>query len=133
MASPGPRLRRAVHEISVAELVEILAITDLRQAQARAARDLGDIRRRLARIERIVTTEGTIMSEVNDRLDQLTTEVSGLADDVQTELAQLRDALTGSLTPDQAAKFDALDSKLTDMKTALETDDTAAPPAAPTA
>jgi uncharacterized protein YukE len=114
-------LERALGDITTAEFLELLALD-------RIAAALHAINMRLGRVEDAIAQERKIMSEVDDRLAQLTNEVGGLADDVQTELGQLRDALAGTLSADQAAKFDALDSKLTDMKSALEGDDQPAPP-----
>jgi phosphoglycerate-specific signal transduction histidine kinase len=117
-------LDRELHRITVAEFIELLALD-------RISADLRAINQRLARLAAAVVKEGMIMTEVDDRLAQLTDEVGGLADDVQTELGQLRDALAGALSAEQAAKFDALAQKVGDMKTALEGDDTT--PAPPTA
>jgi len=95
------------------------------------SRDLKAVKRRLARIEHAITVEGNVMTEIDDRLTQLTDEVGGLADDVADELAQLAEALSGKLTDDQRAQFDSLQAKVADMKSSLEGDNPPAPEPAP--
>lgn len=110
---------------------DYLGTADLARDVADAVRHLNDIRRRLARIERTVNVEGAIMSEVDDRLTQVQTEVAGLADDVQRELADLAAALSGTLSADQRSKFDALDEKLASIKDAVDQADPQQPAPAP--
>jgi hypothetical protein len=85
---------------------------------------LDRIDRRLARIERVLAIEGEIMSEVDDRLAQLSTEVgdaagaiTAAATDVDRALADLKAALSGALTTEQVAVFDAVDASVAGLKT----------------
>jgi hypothetical protein len=84
-------LDRELHRLTVAEFIELVALD-------RIGAGLHAINMRLGRVEAAIVRERKIMSEVDDRLAQLTNEVGGLADDVQTELGQLRDALAGTLS-----------------------------------
>jgi hypothetical protein len=87
-----------------------------------------EIINRLDRIERLVHTEGIIMTEIDDRLAAVATQFDDLTTDLGRELADLTNAVAGNLTAEQRAEFDALAQKMTDAKLAI---DTADPPPAP--
>ncbi len=91
--------------------------------------DLGPVTMRLDRIEQALTQEGVIMSEVDDKLTALQTSLGDLATDLDRELADLKNALSGSLTADQEAAFQAVSDRVAAMKTAIDTADPA--PAGP--
>lgn len=94
--------------------------------------DLFGIRDSLARIERALNLEGEIMSELDDKLTAVTSAVADLAADVDRELADLRNALSGTLSADQEAAFQALSDKIAGIRSAVDTADPApVPPAAP--
>jgi uncharacterized protein YukE len=111
-------LERALGDITTAEFLELLALD-------RIAAALHAISMRLGRVEATIAQERKIMSEVDDRLAQLTNEVgdaaatiTNTAADVNRALADLRDALSGVLSADQVAKFDALDQSVAGLKDA---------------
>jgi hypothetical protein len=88
----------------------------------------------LHRIEAAIAQEGATMSAIDDRLAALTAQLADLAADVDRELADLTQALSGSLTAEQEASFQAVSDKVAAMKAAIDTADPApvaepAPPA----
>lgn len=127
--------RRALHELQIAEAVELLGIGRILSKLKTIGDGQTAIARRLTRIERAINAEGAIMSEVDDRLAALTEDLGDLATDLDRELTDLKGALAGNLTAEQAASFDTLVSKVADMKAAIDDADPAAPaaPAEPTA
>jgi hypothetical protein len=85
--------------------------------------DLARIYALLAHIARAINIEGEIMSEVDNRLAQLLTEVGDAAiaittsaSDVDRALADLKAALSGTLTAAQASAFDATDAAVAGLK-----------------
>lgn len=109
--------------------------------------DQTEVLNRLDRIEQALTIEGDLVSELDDRLAQLTTAFADFATTVQTELDDVTRLLTdwqnahaGALTPEEAASFDAAMAGLAGLKdkvaaatAAIDTTDPApAAPAEPT-
>lgn len=98
-----------------------------------------DILRRLARIERLlvqvgraVNIEGEIMSELDDKLTTIETDLDALSADEARELADLQalKAAGQTLTADQEARLDAIAAKIAADDAAINAADPATPPAA---
>lgn len=126
-------LDRALHELTIAEAVELMGIGRILSKLSAVQRTQTAIVQRIGRIEKAMISEGVTMTEIDDKLTGLTNDLGDLADDLNRELVDLRNALSGNLTPDQASKFDSLTAKVDDMKAAIDDADPAAPPAEPTA
>jgi hypothetical protein len=86
---------------------------------------LQPLRRQLDRIERALRIEGVTLSEIDDRLAQVTGAITDLATDVDRELADLKTALSGNLSADQEAAFDGVLAKVAAIKDAVDTADPA--------
>jgi hypothetical protein len=80
---------------------------------------------RLGRIEQALRIEGVTLSEIDDRLAQVTGAITDLAADVDRELADLKTALSGNLSADQEAAFDSVLAKVAAIKDAVDTADPA--------
>jgi peptidoglycan hydrolase CwlO-like protein len=89
----------------------------------------------LRRIRRAIESQGEHMSEIDNKLDKLEADVTVLSADETRELADLAalKAAGQALTPEQAARFDALDAKIQADDAAINAEDPApvdVPPAA---
>lgn len=84
---------------------------------------LKSMSRRLARIEAALQREENMMSEIDDALTSLAAQVGELAVDLDRELADLLEALSGNLTPEQEAAFASITDKVAAMKAAIDAAD----------
>ena len=67
------------------------------------------------------------MSEVDDKLTALQASLTDLATDLDRELADLQTALSGKLTADQEAAFQAVSDKVAALKSAIDSADPQSP------
>lgn len=98
------------------QLREALGLTDIQHT-------LAAIVRQLNHIQGIEQAEETIMSEVDDKLAALQASLTDLAADLDRELADLQTALSGKLTTDEEAAFQAVSDKVAALKSAIDTAD----------
>jgi len=88
------------------------------------------IMRVLARIERLITTEGEIIvSEIDDAETRIETAESALFADLARELTDFTNAVAGKLTDEEKARADAIVQRLNDADTQINAADPA--PATP--
>jgi len=116
----------AIHEARCANCLKPLTI----QVQVDLSEIEQLINRRFDRLEQLL---GVAVANIDDELTTLEADVKGLSDDETRELADLEalKAAGQALTPEQQARFDALDAKVKADTSAIDQADP--PPAAPAA
>lgn len=123
--------RRAVIDLTALELAELVGIGKILAKLKTIGENQTSVAQRLTRIERAIQAGGVTMSEIDDRLAALTTEttevgtaMAGAAENIEAVLADLRtdlaEALDDDLSDEQAAKFDAVDASLAELKSSAE-------------
>lgn len=80
-------------------------------------------------LNRVITTEGVIMSELSDALASTLAAVEAVDTNVARELQDFADRVGGKLSDEDRAQFAAIAQKLVDINTSVDTADPATPPA----
>ena len=77
----------------------------------------------------LASSQGAIVSEVDDALAAVTAEFDTFRADLDRELTDLGNLVAGHLTPEQQAAFDALSARFAAATAAVDAADPTPPPA----